>query len=71
VIDQKMPEMTGLDLLARLRTIGIVLPAILITGAPSAALHARARQAGIPLIEKPLFGDALPDAIRAALGIAY
>ncbi|HET9903124.1 MAG TPA: response regulator [Xanthobacteraceae bacterium] len=67
VVDYKMPDMNGLDLVARLRERGVTLPAILITGSPPEAVRRRAAQAGITVVEKPLFGDSLAEAIRAAL----
>lgn len=67
LIDYYMPDMTGLELLAELRSRNVTLPAILITGHPSLALRRRAAEAGVPLIEKPLWGNGLVKAIRDAL----
>jgi two-component system, LuxR family, response regulator FixJ len=67
VIDYSMPDMTGLELLAKLRSVGIGLPAVLITGHPGLALRRQAAEAGIALIEKPLLGNGLTEAIRGAL----
>jgi len=67
VVDQSMAEMTGLDLVASLRERHVALPAILITTNPSAAVRRRAAQAGVPVIEKPLLGDALSHGIHDAL----
>jgi FixJ family two-component response regulator len=67
VVDQKMPGMTGLDLVASLRARDVVLPAILITTNPSPAVRQRAAAAGVPVVEKPLLGDALSRGIRDAL----
>lgn len=53
IVDQHMPAITGLELVARLREEDAAVPALLITGAPSAAIEARARQLGIKLLEKP------------------
>lgn len=54
ILDQHMPEMTGLELAARLRGGGAALPVLLITGSPSAAIVARAAQLGIErVLEKP------------------
>ena len=66
VIDQKMPGMTGLDLIAKLRDRHISAPAILITSQPNAVLSERAAKADIPIVEKPLLGNALVDTIRDA-----
>jgi FixJ family two-component response regulator len=67
VIDYKLPEMDGLDLLAALRRRNVLLPAILITSHPTAALRRRAAEVSTPIIEKPLLGDALTSAIRSSL----
>ena len=66
VIDQRMPGMTGMELIAKLRDQNILTPAILIISHPSAALSARASLAGVPIVEKPLLGNALVEQIRAA-----
>ena len=67
VIDQRMPDMSGLDLVASLRARHVALPAILTTTNPNAAVQRRAADAGVPVVEKPLLGDALSRHIRAAL----
>jgi two-component system, LuxR family, response regulator FixJ len=68
VIDQKMPGMTGLDLIATLRDRNISAPAILITSQPSVSVRERAQKADIPIVEKPLLGNALLDKIRDVVG---
>jgi two-component system, LuxR family, response regulator FixJ len=67
VIDQKMPGMSGLELIGKLRERNIASPAILMTGQPSAALSARAASAQVPIVEKPLLGNALLERIQEAL----
>ncbi len=67
VLDQHLPGMTGLDLLALLRARQVDLPAILITTHPSAAVRKRAAEGGVEIIEKPLLGDGLAQAVQAAL----
>jgi two-component system, LuxR family, response regulator FixJ len=64
VIDQKMPGMNGLDLIATLRDRHISAPAILITSHPNGLLRERAAKGDIPIVEKPLLGNALLDKIR-------
>ena len=60
VVDQHMPELTGLQLIARLRGQGVTLPIALITGSPSADLIRLARELGIAgVLEKPLDDAAL------------
>ncbi|MEZ5891359.1 MAG: response regulator [Xanthobacteraceae bacterium] len=67
IVDYNLPDMTGLDLLAQLRTRHVALPAILITTNPSIIVRRRAEEAGVPMIEKPLLGDTLINGILAAL----
>jgi two-component system, LuxR family, response regulator FixJ len=64
VIDQQMPGMTGLDLVARLRERKVSVPVVLITSNPPKALIVGADRAGVPIVEKPLLGNALLDKIR-------
>jgi two-component system response regulator FixJ len=66
VVDQKMPGMTGMELVEVLRKRLILTPAVLIISHGSAALSARARKAAIPIVEKPFLGDALVERIREA-----
>lgn len=54
VLDQRLPGMSGLDLLDHLRRRGETAPAVLITSNPGAATRARARASGIDIVEKPL-----------------
>jgi two-component system, LuxR family, response regulator FixJ len=70
LIDYRMPEMTGLELLAKLRSNGVALPAILITGHPGLAVRQNAAQAGVAIIEKPLLGNGLTETIRSAVASA-
>jgi two-component system, LuxR family, response regulator FixJ len=64
VIDQNMPGMKGLDLLAQLRARDVAVPAILTTSYPTAAVRERAAKNGVAIVEKPLLGTALIDRIR-------
>jgi len=60
IVDQNMPGMDGLDLIADLRRRGSSLPSILITGHPDPAIAQRAERLGVeailenPLVAKPL-----------------
>src|SRR5262249_52410970 len=67
VIDQKLPGMTGLELLAALRERHVTAPAILITSHPTIILQERAARAGVPIIEKPLLGNALFERVREVI----
>jgi two-component system, LuxR family, response regulator FixJ len=64
VVDQNMPGMNGLDLVAQLRAREIVVPVILMTSSPTRALSERASKAGVPVVEKPFLGTILIDRIR-------
>jgi FixJ family two-component response regulator len=68
VIDYKMPRTNGLELLAKLRARNIRTPAILMVSHSTPAVHLGAKKAGVPIVEKPLLGNALTDHIHAALG---
>ena len=64
VIDQRLPDHQGVDLLALLRSRGVKVPAVLITTEPSASLRRQAAAAGVPIVEKPLLDEALLTQIR-------
>lgn len=66
VVDYHMPGMNGLELVAQLRDRQVLIPAILITPAPSQNLRNCAAAAGISIVEKPLLGGRLLDSIREA-----
>jgi two-component system, LuxR family, response regulator FixJ len=60
VLDQHMPNTTGLELLTLLRQSGADVPTALITGSPSPDLVRQATAAGAAeVLEKPLADDAL------------
>jgi len=60
VVDQHMPELTGLEFLAELRRRGVRLPALLITGSPSPDLELRAATLdGMKVMGKPPVEDEL------------
>jgi FixJ family two-component response regulator len=63
VVDQRLPGMTGLELVKRLREQGLAAPAILIS-TPTARTAALAAAAGVPLVGKPLMTDALVEEVR-------
>jgi two-component system response regulator FixJ len=67
VLDQKLPGMSGLALLAALRARGVAVPAILITSNPTAALRREARAAGVEIVEKPLLDGVLAAKVREAV----
>ena len=68
VIDYKMPDINGIELVSRLRGDGITALVILITGYPDKNIAARAEAAGVThVMRKPLLDDSLTRHIRAAI----
>ncbi|MFC3068337.1 response regulator [Phenylobacterium soli] len=67
VLDQKLPGISGLEALRQLRDRKVSSPAILITSHPHRSVVAEAAEAGVPIVEKPLLGDALLRDIHRAL----
>jgi two-component system response regulator FixJ len=68
VTDVRMPEISGLDLVRRLKERGSKLPVIVMTGHGDVPLAVEAMRAGvIDFIEKPLMDEALAAAIRDLL----
>ena len=67
VTDLRMPDMSGVDLLRRLRTLNAMLPTIVITGHGAVPMAVEAMKAGaMDFIEKPFEDEVLLDAIRRA-----
>lgn len=64
VLDHKLPGMSGLDLLERLRAAGVQAPTILITTHPTRAIRQRAFAAGVDIVEKPLLDNLLSQKVR-------
>lgn len=67
VVDYRLPGRDGIEVVAGLRQQGFAAPAVLITTGPGPALRRRAAEAGLAIVEKPLLGNALADAIRRAI----
>lgn len=68
VTDVRMPGMSGLDLVRRLKERGVNLPVVVITGHGDVPLAVEAMRAGvIDFLEKPFDDEALVKSIRMAL----
>ncbi|HEU4970030.1 response regulator FixJ [Sphingomonas sp.] len=68
VTDVRMPEMTGMELLGRLKALEVRDPVIVITGHADVPMAIQAMKEGVAdFIEKPFSDDAILGAIRAAL----
>lgn len=68
VTDVRMPEMSGLELIRKLKERGVALPVIVITGHGDVPLAVEAMRAGvIDFIEKPFDDEVLLRSIRMAL----
>ena len=67
VIEHRPAGRDGLGLLAALRRDGVGAPAIVTATNPNRALRQAIAQAEAVLVEKPLIGEGLATAIRAAL----
>jgi two-component system response regulator FixJ len=60
ILDHHMPQMTGLELVARLREQGVNTRVMLITGSSTPAIRARATELGVAkVVEKPPAEDEL------------
>lgn len=64
VIDYLLPRASGLDLIRALRLRGVSAPTILITTHPSVRVRELTRQLGVRILEKPLLGGMLAQAVR-------
>ncbi|MDP1965963.1 MAG: response regulator [Reyranella sp.] len=69
VVDYRMPGIDGIELVERLRSQNVWLPAILISGRVSQRLRDLAARSGLTrVLEKPLSDATLVEHIRGALG---
>lgn len=68
LVDVDMPGMTGLELLERLRSGGIAIPAIVMTGALTSLIHRSVDRVRATLLRKPFQSGELLASIETALG---
>ena len=67
VTDLKMPDVSGVELLARLNGMGVMIPTVIITGHGDVPMAVAAMKAGaVDLIEKPFEDGVLIDAVKRA-----
>jgi two-component system response regulator FixJ len=68
ITDVRMPEMSGLELVRRLKDRGVSLPIIVITGHGDIPLAVEAMKAGVSdFLEKPFDDEVLLGSVRSAL----
>jgi two-component system response regulator FixJ len=68
ITDVRMPEITGIDLLRKLKQLGVTIPVIVITGHGDISLAVEAMKIGaIDFLEKPFDDIALLAAVKTAL----
>lgn len=68
ITDMRMPEITGIDLLRRVKELKLDIPVIIITGHGDIALAVEAMKIGaVDFLEKPFDDDLLLAAVRSAL----
>ena len=68
ISDVRMPDMSGIELLRRLKELKIAVPVIVITGHGDIALAVEAMKIGaVDFFEKPFNDDLLVASVRAAL----
>jgi len=68
ITDVRMPEITGIDLLRRMRDSGVDIPVIVITGHGDVSLAVEAMKVGaVDFLEKPFDDEALLSSVRSAL----
>ncbi|MFG1361227.1 response regulator transcription factor [Xanthobacter pseudotagetidis] len=64
IVDYNLPGLNGLDLVNELDRRDVKLPTFLITSNPTARVRRRAVDQGVAIIEKPLLGNQLSEAVR-------
>ena len=68
ITDVRMPEMSGVELISRLKALAVADPVIVITGHADVPLAIQAMKAGVAdFLEKPFSDDAILGAVRSAL----
>jgi FixJ family two-component response regulator len=68
LLDHVTPRVDGFEIAAALRRRGVDFPAILMTADAGGGLRRRAIADGLTVVEKPLLGNAVAEAIWVVLG---
>lgn len=71
IVDYNLPGLNGLDLLRELDRRDVHLPSFLITSNPALHVRRRATAQGVAIIEKPLLGNQLAEAVRDSFARAH
>jgi len=70
LLDMSMPEMSGMELVERLRQMGAHLPVVIVSGTGSIGMAVRGMKLGVvEFLEKPVDPETLLAKVRAALDI--
>ena len=70
VTDVRMPQIDGMELIRRLKALGVDLPVIVMTGHGDVPLAVEAMKAGVlDFMEKPYDDEAMIEAIQRALSL--
>lgn len=64
VIEYRLQDMMGLDLVDQLRSRNFGIPAILLASHPNRQIRQQAAQRGVTIVEKPLVGNLLTERLR-------
>jgi two-component system, LuxR family, response regulator FixJ len=67
LIDQNLPDMTGLEVVEHLRRRGVAVPIIVMTSEEDPAMGSAAERFGVLLLEKPFAPRRVIDLIQMAL----
>ena len=67
VVDYWLPGIDGVELVSTLRERGVEIPAFLITTDPPPHVRQKAVEAQLVIVEKPLLGNSLAEAIRSVV----
>jgi CheY-like chemotaxis protein len=72
IVDYRMPEMTGVELLRALRQKGIDVPALMLTGYAELEEVVRARKEGLVsgIVPKPWHADDLKGCLKLTLSVS-